>query len=207
MEIKDDKNKRGDNSTNTGAGAKRGGGTGRGGPRRSFDRPKPEFDQKILTIRRVTRVVAGGRRFSFSVAIAIGDKKGSVGFGIGKAGDTALAINKAIKSAKKHMIKIKTTKTGSIPFGVQAKYSSSIVAISPNNGRGLSAGSAVRDILRLAGVKDVTSKVHSGSKNKLNIAKAALLALSQIAITKGEILPPEISTEIIPIVPQSFVAE
>jgi len=199
MEIKDDKNKRGDNSTNTGAGAKRGGGTGRGGPRRSFDRPKPEFDQKILTIRRVTRVVAGGRRFSFSVAIAIGDKKGSVGFGIGKAGDTALAINKAIKSAKKHMIKIKTTKTGSIPFGVQAKYSSSIVAISPNNGRGLSAGSAVRDILRLAGVKDVTSKVHSGSKNKLNNAKAAIMALSEMRVNKkAEVINPIVEEIVMP---------
>ena len=65
----------------------------------SFGRPKPEFDQKILSIRRVTRVVAGGRRFSFSVAMVIGDKKGSVGLGLGKAGDTSLAINKAIRNA------------------------------------------------------------------------------------------------------------
>jgi small subunit ribosomal protein S5 len=67
----------------------------------SFNRVKPEFDQKILNIRRVTRVVAGGRRFSFSVALVAGDKKGAVGLGLGKAGDTALAINKALRNAKK----------------------------------------------------------------------------------------------------------
>ena len=67
----------------------------------SFNRVKPEFDQKILNIRRVTRVVAGGRRFSFSVAIVAGDRKGSVGLGLGKAGDTALAINKALRNPRK----------------------------------------------------------------------------------------------------------
>src|SRR3989338_5534366 len=72
----------------------------------SFQRAKPEFDQKILNIRRVTRVVAGGRRFSFSVALVAGDRKGSVGLGLGKAGDTALAINKAVRNAKKNMVKL-----------------------------------------------------------------------------------------------------
>src|ERR1700733_13482718 len=86
---------------------------------------KPEFDQKIIDIRRVTRVVAGGRRFSFSVAIVIGDRKGSVGVGIGKAGDTALAIEKALKSAKKNMIKIQVTKGMSIPYEVDAKFAAS----------------------------------------------------------------------------------
>ena len=73
------------------------------GHRSSFGRPKPEFDQKILDIRRVTRVVAGGRRFSFSVVLVAGDKKGGIGLGLGKAGDTALAINKALRNAKKNM--------------------------------------------------------------------------------------------------------
>src|SRR5664279_3137203 len=93
------------------------------GRRSSFDRPKPEFDQKILNIRRVTRVVAGGRRFSFSVALVAGDKKGSVGLGLGKAGDTSLAINKALRNAKKNMIRLKLTKTMSIPYEVDAKFS------------------------------------------------------------------------------------
>jgi len=87
-------------------------------PRPSFERPKPEFDQKMVSIRRVTRVVAGGRRMTFAVAIAIGDKKGSVGLGTGKGGDTAIAITKALRQAKKNMFKIKTTKEMSIPHEV-----------------------------------------------------------------------------------------
>lgn len=160
----------------------RGGGDRRGGRRpASFDRPKPEFDQKIIDIRRVTRVVAGGRRFSFSVALVAGDKKGSVGLGLGKSGDTSLAITKALRNAKKNMIKLKLTKNNSIPHEVDAKFASSKVFISPNRGRGLVAGSALRDILVLAGVKDVTAKIHSGSKNKLNNAKATIEALSLVA--------------------------
>jgi small subunit ribosomal protein S5 len=139
----------------------------------------------MLDIRRVTRVVAGGRRFSFSVALVAGDRKGSVGLGMGKSMDTSLAITKAFKSAKKNMIKVKLTKNGSIPHEVSSKYASSKVTIMPNKGRGLVAGSAVRDILAFAGIKNVTAKVHSGSKNKLNNAKAAIDALSRFAIKRG----------------------
>lgn len=168
------------------AGARRFGGKpggprpgGRGG-RGSYDRPKSEFDQKILKIRRVTRVVSGGRRMSFAISMLLGDKKGSVGVGTGKASDTALAINKSIKSARKNMIKIKTTKTMSIPHEVEAKYASAVIMLMPNRGRGIVAGSAVRDILVLGGLKDITSKILSGSKNKLNIARATIKALSML---------------------------
>lgn len=147
----------------------------------SFNRPKPEFDQKILNIRRVTRVVAGGRRFSFSVALVAGDKKGGVGLGLGKAGDTSLAINKALRNAKKNMFKVNFTKHMSIPHEVSAKFSSCEVIIFPNKGRGLVAGTVVRDILKLAGIKDVTGKVLSSSKNKLNNAKAVMVALRGIS--------------------------
>ncbi|MBP9852147.1 MAG: 30S ribosomal protein S5 [Candidatus Pacebacteria bacterium] len=169
-------------------GASSGSGSGpRRGPRRDFaDRPKPEFDQKILSIRRVTRVVAGGRRFSLSVAIAIGDKKGSIGLGTGKAIDTSLAINKAVRSARKNMITLKLTKEGSIPYDVKAKFGASSVMIMPNRSKGLVAGAAARDLLVLAGVKNVTSKVLSKSKNKLNNARAAFDALSSIATRKVE---------------------
>lgn len=146
----------------------------------SFNRVKPEFDQKILNIRRVTRVVAGGRRFSFSVALVAGDKKGSIGLGLGKAGDTALAINKALRNAKKNMIKVKLNKTMSIPHELSAKFASSSVILYPNKGRGLVAGSVMRDIINLAGIKDITGKILSKSKNKLNNAKAVMEALSQI---------------------------
>ncbi len=147
----------------------------------SFDRVKPEFDQKILNIRRVTRVVAGGRRFSFSVALIAGDKKGAIGLGLGKAGDTALAINKALRNAKKNMIKLKLTKTMSLPHNLSAKFSSSKIVLMPNKGRGLVAGSVIRDIINLSGIKDVTGKIISNSKNKLNNAKAVISALSDIS--------------------------
>lgn len=149
-------------------------------PRPSFERPKPEFDQKMVSIRRVTRVVAGGRRMTFAVAIAIGDKKGSVGLGTGKGGDTAVAIAKALRQAKKNMFKIKTTKENSIPHEVSAKFSSSKLTIMPNRGKGLVSGSTVRDILILGGIKNVTAKLHSGSKNKLNNARVAYKALYQL---------------------------
>jgi len=156
----------------------------RGGGRRSqsFSRPKPEFDQKIISIRRVTRVVAGGRRFSFSVALVAGDRKGAIGLGLGKAGDTALAINKALRNAKKNMIKLKLTKTMSIPHEISAKFSSSKVMLMPNRGRGLVAGTVLRDIAKLAGIRDITGKVHSGTKNKLNNAKAVMEALSYVSV-------------------------
>lgn len=146
-------------------------------PRASFDRPKPEFDQKMVSIRRVTRVVAGGRRMTFAVAIAIGDKKGSIGLGTGKGGDTAIAITKALRQAKKNMFKIKTNKDNSILHEVSVKFASSKLTIRPNNGKGLVAGSTVRDILILGGIKNVTAKLHSGSKNKLNNARVAYKAL------------------------------
>ena len=147
----------------------------------SFERAKPEFDQKIVDIRRVTRVVAGGRRFSFSVALVAGDKKGAVGLGLGKAGDTALAINKALRNAKKNMVRLNLTKTMSIPYELRAKFSSSYVVLMPNKGRGLVAGSVLRDIVNLSGMKDITGKILSNSKNKLNNAKAVMLALSPVS--------------------------
>src|SRR3989338_6188046 len=158
----------------------------------SFPRSKPEFDQKILNIRRVTRVVAGGRRFSFSVALVAGDKKGSVVLGLGKAGDTALAINKAVRNAKKNMLRLNLTKTMSIPHELSAKFSSSEVVIIPNRGRGLVAGSVIRDIVKLSGMKDITGKILSSSKNKLNNAKAVMEALRSISYKHSLPLPESI---------------
>jgi small subunit ribosomal protein S5 len=149
-------------------------------PRRET-RARPEFDQKIISIRRVTRVVTGGRRFAFSVAVVIGDRKGRVGVGLGKAGDTPLAIDKAVRDAKKGMIRVKMTKNGSIPNEVDAKFSSSVVHIMKAPGKGILAGSSVRTVLEFAGLKEVSAKIFSRSKNKLNNAKAAIKALSQIS--------------------------
>lgn len=152
----------------------------RGGDRKREPRERAEFDQRTILIRRVARVMAGGRRFSFSAAIAAGDRKGRVGIGIGKGGDTALAIEKALRDAKKNMITVRMTKTMSIAHDVMAKTSSGIVAIRPSPERGIVAGSAVKIVLELAGIKDVTAKVLSPSKNKLNIARATIKALSSL---------------------------
>lgn len=141
------------------------------------ERVRPEFEQKIVSIRRVTRVMAGGRRFSFSVSMVIGDKRGKVGVGIGKAGDTQLAIEKAVRNAKKNMIVVPMTKEGHIPHDVRTKYASSEIMMMPAPGRGLVAGSSVRTVLEHAGVKDITAKIFSRSKNKLNNARAAVEAL------------------------------
>jgi small subunit ribosomal protein S5 len=151
----------------------------RGKRRRSSRREdrRPEFDSKIVSIRRVTRVVAGGRRFSFSVALVAGDKKGRVGVGIGKASDTALAIEKAMRDAKKRMIRVPLSKEMRIPHEVGSKYCASVVALIPAPGRGIAAGSSVRTVLEMAGIRDVTGKILSRSKNQLNNARATVQAL------------------------------
>lgn len=163
-----------------GQGGPRRGGRRPGGPRQDKERVKPEFDSKIISIRRVTRVVSGGRRFSFSVAVVAGDRKGRVGVGLGKAGDTSLAIDKATRDAKKNMIKVAMTASSSIPHSVEAKFNAARVSIMPAKGRGIIAGSSVRNVIELSGLKDVCAKLFSGSKNKVNNARAAIHALSNI---------------------------
>ncbi len=163
---------------------------GHGGSRRP-ERVKPEFDQKIVSIRRVTRVMAGGRRFSFSVAMLIGDKNGRIGFGTGKSNDTSLAINKALQDAKKHMITIPRTKTLSIPHQVEAKFKSSQVWLSPNKDKGLVSGAAIRDIFTLAGMTDVTAKILSRSKNPINNVRATMVALAKLPKEKKQVAPVE----------------
>ncbi|NQV87987.1 MAG: 30S ribosomal protein S5 [Parcubacteria group bacterium] len=152
-------------------------------PRRE-SRVKPEFDQKIISIRRVTRVVTGGRRFAFSVALVAGNRKGSVGVGMGKAGDTSLSIDKALRDAKKRMVKINLTKNMSISHEVSAKYCASRVVLMPAPGRGVLVGSSVRNVIELAGIKDINGKLFSRTKNKVNNAKAAIKALSQLRPVK-----------------------
>lgn len=149
-------------------------------PSRRPERVRHEFDNKIISIRRVTRVVAGGRRFSFSIAIVVGDKKGRVGVGVGKAGDTPIAVEKAVRAAKKAMITVPLTKRGSIAHEVEAKYSSARISLMPAPGKGVIAGSSVRTVLELLGAKEVSSKILSRSKNKLNIARAAIKSLSKL---------------------------
>ena len=160
------------------------------------ERIKPEFDQKILNIRRVTRVTKGGKRLNFSVYMVVGNKKGSVGVGTGKANDTSLAIDKAYRNAKKNIMHLSLTKTMSIPHDVTAKYCSGVVLLIPAKGRGVSAGSALKSVIELAGIKDVTAKIISSSKNKLNIARAAIIALSAFDKKRQPAAPVEVKAEV-----------
>jgi small subunit ribosomal protein S5 len=163
---------------------------GQRGPRRDgrprAPREKPEFDSKTISIRRVTRVVSGGRRFSLSVALVAGDRNGRIGLGTGKAMDTQIAIEKALKSAKRNMMTLKLTKQKSLPHDIDAKFKSARVMLMPNKGRGLIAGSSARTILALAGINNATAKFYSGTKNKLNNARATFEALRQFAYPHGE---------------------
>ena len=155
-------------------------------PRRSSrkdTRVRSEFDHKTVSVRRVTRVVAGGRRFSFSITLVAGNRKGMVGVGQGKSSDTPVAIDKAVRDAKKNMITVKTTKGMSIAHEVHAKYGSCRVLIMPAPGRGILAGSSSRTVLELAGLSSVNAKILSGSKNRANIAKATIKALEELAKT------------------------
>ncbi len=172
--------------TKKSSGARRGGRKPFRKSSRFGNRPKPEFEQKIINISRVTRVVKGGRRLSFRVDMIIGDKKGRVGLGSGKATDTSLAIQKAFNVAQKNLIYLKLTKNKSIPFSTSAKVTSSRVEMMPNKERGLVAGSTMRNVLEIAGITDVTARVHSRSKNKLNNAKAAIEALKVFQMSPEE---------------------
>jgi small subunit ribosomal protein S5 len=162
-------------------GGQRGRSGGGRGPRRGGDERRSEFAQKLIGIRRVARVMAGGRRFNFSAALVIGDKKGRVGVGLGKAADTAQAIDKATRAAKRAMITLKLTSNRSLPHQVEAKFCASRVEIRPSPGRGLVAGSSVRTVLELAGVSDVTAKLLSRSHNSVNNARAAIEALRSLS--------------------------
>ena len=145
--------------------------------RRRSDRPAEEFEQKIVDLARVTRVMAGGKRMKFRACMIIGDKKGRVGIGIAKGIDVSQAISKAVVKAKKTLIHVPIVE-GTVPHQISVKFKSAKVMIRPaKKGSGIKAGGVLRIILELAGIKDVVAKI-LGSNNKINNAKAALDALS-----------------------------
>ncbi len=147
--------------------------------KRGFSRgaqEEKEFEQRVLDIARVTRVTAGGKRMRFRACIAIGDKKGRVGVGVAKGADVASAIVKANRQAEKNCIRVSMVRD-TIPHRVDAKFGAAIVMLKPAPaGTGIKAGGVVRVLLALAGVPNVVSKIF-GSKNKINNARATLLAL------------------------------
>ncbi len=147
--------------------------------KKPFQKEAKEFDEQVVELSRVTRVVKGGRRMRFRATVVIGNKKGTVGFGIGKAQEVQLAISKAVAQARKKLLKVPVYK-GTIPHQVQTKFKSSVVFMKPaSEGTGLIAGGAVRLILELAGVKNVLSK-SLGSTNRINTTKATYNALKKL---------------------------
>ncbi len=145
-----------------------------------FTPKKSEYKEKTLDLRRVTRVVAGGKRFSFRCTLVIGDEKGKVAVGIAKGQDVAQAIDKARNDAKKNMIKIPLKGT-TLSHEVDAKFSAAKVLIKPSpKGSGLKAGGAVRVVLLMSGIKDASAKCLGRTKNKLTNALATIEALKKL---------------------------
>lgn len=143
------------------------------------DREDKEFEQKLVDLARVTRVTKGGKRMNFRATVVIGDKKGRVGFGIGKAGDVSMAISKATRQAKKKIIFV-SLKNETIPYEIRAKFCSGRIMLKPAaKGKGIKAGGVMRTVLSLAGVANVTGK-NLGSNNKINVLYAIFEALKQL---------------------------
>lgn len=150
------------------------------GPRQESEFRKDPYKEKVLDLRRVTRVVAGGKRFRFRVTLVIGDENGTIGIGIAKGLDVQSAVEKAKRAAKKNLFKI-PLKDRTIPHEVRAKFSAAKVLIKPAvPGHGLKAGGAVRVVLSLAGVRDATAKCLGRTPNKLTNALATAKALQQL---------------------------
>ena len=164
----------GDRNRSGGDRNRRGRGRGRGG---RGDNDMPELDSVVINVRRVTRVVKGGKRMRFSALVVLGDKKGKVGFGLSKGVDYQDAVAKATKQAKKSLIVIKITDDGSIEFPTQTKHKSCVVMLKPaTKGTGLIAGGYLRPVLTLAGVNNIYSKIIR-SNNKVVGVQAAFKAL------------------------------
>jgi len=142
---------------------------------------KEEFKEKVLDLRRVTRVVAGGKRFRFRATVVVGDEKGRVGIGIAKGLDVAQAVAKAKLGAQKNILHVNLKDGRTIAHDVLAKYSAAKVLIKPAGvGHGLRAGGAVRFVLALAGIKDATAKCLGRTPNKLTNALATIEALKKL---------------------------
>jgi small subunit ribosomal protein S5 len=140
---------------------------------------REEFEEVIVNIGRVTKVVKGGRRFRFTALVVVGNKNGLVGFGFGKAKEVPDAIKKAVDDAFKSIVKV-NTKGSTIAHDIEVKYNASRILLRPaSEGTGVIAGGATRPVLELAGIKDILTK-SLGSNNPANVVRATMKALSMI---------------------------
>jgi small subunit ribosomal protein S5 len=148
------------------------------------EKPKKEFEETLLEVRRVTRVNTGGRQLSFRAIILVGNKNGKIGLGVSKGSDVQVAVRKATNEAYKNMKVIPITENGSIPYEVSFKYKSAIIKVIPASaGTGLKAGSSLRAVLELAGYTNILSKI-MGTNNKLNNALATIMALNTFKVDR-----------------------
>jgi small subunit ribosomal protein S5 len=148
-------------------------------PKRTF-KSKSEWSNRVVGIERVTKVVKGGKKMSFRAIIVVGNEQGKVGVGVGKAGDVRTAIQKGITDGKKHFITVPLTSSSSIPHPINGRFGAAKLILKPSApGSGVIAGSSIRTVLELAGVKNILSK-QLGSNNLLNNARATIDGLSML---------------------------
>ena len=157
----------------------------REGGQRKFEEKQEEFEQRIIDIARVTRVMAGGKRMRFRACVALGNRNGKVAIGLAKGADVTLAVTKAVNQAKKNIIEVPIT-SQTIPHQIYQKFGAAKILLKPaRQGRGIIAGGAVRIILELAGIKNVSGKI-LGSSNKINNVKCTILALKKFKTVEKE---------------------
>ncbi len=175
--------------------------------RKKMPKEKPEFDQQIVDLARVTRVTKGGKQLSFRATVLIGDHNGRVGYGVEKGKDVQIAVEKAVNHAKKNLISVPFV-YGTIPHIVEAKHKAAKVLLKPApQGSGVIAGGAVRAVLEMAGVQNVSSKMLGKTSNKMNNIKATFAALKTFrpqALKKAE---KKKETVVAPVVKEEKVAE
>lgn len=151
------------------------------------EKPKKEFEELLLEVRRVTRVNTWGRQLSFRATILVGNRNGKIGLGVSKGADVQIAVRKATNEAFKNMKLVPITEGGTVPYEMTFKYKAAIIKMLPaSSGTGLKAGASLRSVMELAGYTNILSKT-MGTNNKLNNALAAIMALCSYKVDRAKL--------------------